>query len=225
MITVLVRTVIVYVFLIVFMKLMGKRQVGELEISELVSALLLSELAAIPIEDTDIPLSNAAVPLLTIISLEIILSFCATKSNWLKRFLAGKPSILIERGKLNISELSRSRLSVEELLSELRLKGVCEFGEVGYAILEQNGQISVIPKKQHAPITPSDTTLEVKECGISHAIIVDGHIKKANLHSSHKSQQWLDNYLDELDASPKDIFLLTVNDCGKTNVIYKKENK
>ena len=225
MITVFVRTFLIYFLLLVFMKIMGKRQVGELEISELVSTLLISEIAAIPIEDFNIPLTGVAIPLILIISLEIILSFTATKCEWFKRFISGKPSILINRGTLDISELSKTRLSVEELVSELRLKGVGTIEEVEYAILEQNGQISVILKKASSPVTAKDLKLHAEDDGISHLIIVDGHIKEAELIASSKDTEWLDSELKRTGKSVNDIFLMSVNDSGKTYIIYKKDRK
>ncbi len=225
MITIFARTVIIYFFLVFFMRIMGKRQVGELELSELVSTLLLSEIATIPIENADIPLSNMFIPLLLIISLEIILSFATTKSELLKRFLSGKPSVLIKRGQLDIEELEKTRLSVEELSSELRLKGIGSVSEVEYALLEQNGQISVIPKKEYSPLTPKDAKINVSEDGISHMLIVDGHIKKENLALSGKSQKWLDAQLSNMKKEADDIFLFTVDDADHISVIYKGRKK
>lgn len=225
MITVLLRTLLIYFFLILFLKLMGKRQVGELEISELVTTLLLSEIAAIPIENNDIPLIHAAIPMFVIISLEIILSFSATKSEWLKRFLGGKPSILISKGVIDIDEMSKARLSAEELMSELRLKGIAELDDVNYAILEQNGQISVITKKNRSPLTPDDLNISKNDCGISHLLIVDGHIKYANLKAAGKSAQWLSDYLKKNNIFKEDIFLMTLNDSEQVKIICKKEQK
>ncbi|MEE1356426.1 MAG: DUF421 domain-containing protein [Clostridia bacterium] len=225
MITVLLRTLLIYFFLILFLKLMGKRQVGELEISELVTTLLLSEIAAIPIENNDIPLIHAAIPMFVIISLEIILSFSATKSEWLKRFLGGKPSILISKGVIDIDEMSKARLSAEELMSELRLKGIAELDDVNYAILEQNGQISVITKKNRSPLTPDDLNISKNDCGISHLLIVDGHIKYANLKAAGKSAQWLSDHLKKNNIFKEDIFLMTLNDSEQVKIICKKEQK
>ena len=225
MITVFARTFIVYFLLLLFMKILGKRQVGELEISELVSTLLISEIAAVPIENFEIPLVNTAIPLFLIIFLEIILSFTATKCEWFKRFITGKPSILISRGVLDVCELAKTRLSVEELVSELRLKGIGSIEEVDYAILEQNGQISVIQKKLRSPVTSEELGLSVSEEGISHLIIVDGHLKEANLIASKKDISWLNAELKRIGKRKEDIFLMSVNDAGKTYIINKKEKK
>ena len=206
MTTVFVRTFVIYFLLLFFMKVMGKRQVGELELSEFVSTLLISEIAAVPIENFDVPLTSASIPLVLIISLEIILSFTATKCDWFKRFISGKPSILIKRGELDIGELAKTRLSVEELASELRLKGIGTLEEVEYAILEQNGQISAIQKKSHSPVSPEDINIKVEDDGISHLIIVDGHIKEAELIASKKNSRWLEAELQRIGKIAEDIF-------------------
>ena len=207
------------------MKIMGKRQVGELELSELVSTLLISEIAAIPIENADIPLSNVLIPLLLIISLEIILSYATTKSETLKRFLSVKPSVLIKRGVLDVEELEKTRLSVEELASELRLKGISSLDEVEYALLEQNGQISVIPKKINSPLTPQMLGLNAAEDGMSHLLIVDGHVKENNLTLSGKSRAWLDAQLSNMKKDASDIFLFSVDDRNHVSIIYKGSEK
>ncbi len=225
MITIFARTVLIYFFLMFFMRIMGKRQVGELELSELVSTLLLSEIATIPIENSEIPLSNMLIPLLLIISLEVALSFATTKSETLKKFLSGKPSVLIKRGTLDIKELERTRLSVEELASELRLKGIGSLNEVEYAMLEQNGQISVIPKKSDAPLTPKDAGVNASEDGISHLLIVDGHIKENNLALAGKSKKWLTAQLKNMKRKPEEIFLFTVDDLDHVSIIYKGSKK
>ena len=207
------------------MKIMGKRQVGELELSELVSTLLISEIAAIPIENADIPLSNVLIPLLLIISLEIILSYATTKSETLKRFLSVKPSVLIKRGVLDVEELEKTRLSVEELASELRLKGISSLDEVEYALLEQNGQISVIPKKINSPLTPQMLGLNAAEDGMSHLLIVDGHVKENNLTLSGKNRAWLDAQLSNMKKDASDIFLFSVDDRNHVSIIYKGSEK
>ncbi len=207
------------------MKIMGKRQVGELELSELVSTLLISEIAANPIENADIPLSNVLIPLLLIISLEIILSYATTKSETLKRFLSVKPSVLIKRGVLDVAELEKTRLSVEELASELRLKGISSLDEVEYALLEQNGQISVIPKKINSPLTPQMLGLNAAEDGMSHLLIVDGHVKENNLTLSGKSRAWLDAQLSNMKKDASDIFLFSVDDRNHVSIIYKGSEK
>ncbi len=223
MITIAIRTLLVYLFMLLFMKMMGKRQVGELEISELVSALLLSELASMPIENADIPLISAIIPLLIIICTEIVLSFCATKFEPVKRFLCGKPSILIKRGEIDVGELAKARMSLEELMSEMRLSGIAQIGDIEYAILEQNGHVSFIQKRDKCPLTPSDLSVRVTEGGISHALIVDGYVKEASLQAAGVNKGQLEQIVLGYGTSIDKIFLLTINDNKETDVIYKEK--
>ena len=136
MISLLFRTLLIYLFLTMILRLMGKRQVGEMEISELVTTLLLSEIAALPMEDTDIPVLHALVPILAIVALEIIITYLKTKWNPLKKIFESQPVFLIRRGVLNQTELERNRISVNEFLGELRMQGVSVLTDAYYAILE-----------------------------------------------------------------------------------------
>ena len=138
---------------------------------------MISELASMPIGNQEIPLSFAIVPILIIISLEVIISFCSTRSSVMKRIFLGSPSILIQRGKVKQKELSKARMSMEELLSQLRQNGVTTVEDADYAILENNGKLSVIPRAAQ-PVTTKDLNLQVGESGIAHAIIIDGTVKR-----------------------------------------------
>ena len=140
------RTVIIYVFLIAVMKIGGKRQIGELQLSELITALLISEIAANPIQTPSTPLLHAVIPVLSVIFLEILLTYATTKSRALKRLLDGTPDVIIEQGKLNIKKLGKLRMTVEELIGECRQAGISDIGDVWYAILEENGKFSFFEK-------------------------------------------------------------------------------
>ena len=144
----------VYFMLIITLRLMGKRQIGELQLSELIVTILLSELAAIPIADKDIPLFYAIVPILLLLSLEVILSYIVLRLPGVKNLFAGRPSIIINKGVLNQKELERQRTGISELLCSLRQSGISDIGDVEYAILEQNGRFSVFPKAASSSVTP-----------------------------------------------------------------------
>ena len=154
-----IRTIVIYMLLLAVMRLSGKRQIGEIQISELVTTFLLSDIASYPLTDPAIPLLNAVVPIFTIIPLEIIFSFLTTKSAQLKKILDGNPSIIILHGKIQKKEMSHVRLSMEDLLCELRLKNIASVSDVDYAIVEQNGQISVFQKKKSR--SPTQLSLTV----------------------------------------------------------------
>jgi len=212
MITIFIRTIIIYFTLIFTMKLMGKRQVGELQLSELITTFMLSELAALPISDKNIPLFHALLPTMLLISLEVIISFAITKLNKLKNIMYGKPSYLIYNGSLDQKELLRLRISVDELLSELRQKDVADIRQVQYAILEDNGKLSVIRKSE----------TEQSEC-YAHPIVIDGTVIPDELQNVKKTEEWLSKWLRKHGAKLSDVFLMTVDDSSKIHLIIKEE--
>lgn len=150
------RTIILYLVVIMVVRLMGKRQVGELEPTELVVTIMISELASIPMQETGIPISAGLIPILTIFILEVMFSFVEMKNKKIRRFISGKPSVLVHEGKLILEEMKRIRFNRDDLMEELRLSGCANIGDVQYAILETNGQLSVILKKDNQPITQKD---------------------------------------------------------------------
>ena len=208
MASVLIRTVLIYGFLALAMKLMGKRQLGELETGELISALLISEIAALPIDNPDIPLSSAIFPTLLIITLEILLSFIKNKSNRLKRAVDGEPTFIIYKGRLRQDVLRENRISINEVLSELRVMGVGDIADADYVILEQNGKLSVLQKNRDR---------------MAHALIIDGEVNEATLRALGYNREWLNKRLAEASRKADEVFLLTVGDDGTINII--KEEK
>ncbi|MBQ1847791.1 MAG: DUF421 domain-containing protein [Clostridia bacterium] len=219
------RTVIVYVLLLLVLRLMGKRQIGELQPSELVTTLLLSEIAAQPVIDDNIPISYGIVPVTVVIALEVIASFAVTKCPRLKKIFIGKPSVLINRGKLDIGEMSKVRITAEELLSELRLQGVGDIRDVYYAVMEENGKLSVIPKASASPSTKADVGAGAKENGMARAIVVEGKINDENLTALGKDRAWLYKQIKAQNTALEDIFLMTCGDSGETGLLTKGKSK
>ena len=215
MLTIFLRLILVYILLIATMRIMGKRQIGELQISELVTTILLSELAAQPITDSQTPLAFAVIPITALFSIEVIISFAVTKIPFLKSLFDGKPSVLIRHGKLDLAEVGKVRISIEELLSQLRIAGIASIDEVDYAILEQNGQMSVIPKRICLPPTAAELNRRPDESGIAHAIIVDSKISEYDLQKLGHDHKWLDARLRAHKTSLSEVVLFTVADCGK----------
>lgn len=215
MISLLFRTLLIYLFLTMILRLMGKRQVGEMEISELVTTLLLSEIAALPMEDTDIPVLHAAVPILAIVALEIIITFLKTKWNPLKKIFESKPVFLIRRGVLNQKELERNRISVNEFLGELRMQGVSVFTDAYYAILEQDGKLSVVKRAK-----PGE-----EEKGLSHPLISDGQINKNALDDLNMTEETVKTLCLAEGTTPEDVFLLLRDDAGGIICIRKENGK
>jgi len=221
MVTVLIRATIIYITLLIALRLTGKRQVGELQISELITTFMISELATTPIQNLSIPLIYSLMPIILLLCAEIVLSYLATKSKRLKKMFFGNPSIIIHDGIVDQSELARLRIGINELLGELRLKDVSDISHVDYAILEQNGKLSVFLKSEKQTVTLEDIDKQKNEEGISHAIVVDGNINESNLQFAGKDIAWINDFLRTHNINMKEIFLLTVNDADQITIIYK----
>ena len=211
MASVLIRTAIIYIFLSLAFKLTGKRQIGELETSELVSALLISEVAALPIDNPEVPLSSAIFPTLLIISMEILLSYVKNKSSKLKRAIDGEPTFIIYKGRLQQGVLRENRISINEVLSELRVLGIGDISDADYVILEPNGKLSALKKGTDK---------------LAHALIIDGEVNEPALTSLGYDKRWLNKRLDEIGCREAELFLLTVDDEGTLSAIsIAKEEK
>lgn len=223
--TTLFRTVLLYLLIVAGMKIMGKRQIGQMQLSELVTVTILSELASYSILDTDIPLLYSAAPVFVLICLEVSISFFSVKSRFVSKLFDCKPSFIIYKGKINQKELLNSRLTMTELISEVRASGYNSVSEVYYMILEPSGKISVIPRMSQQPLTPADAKIETTEAGIDHALIIDGQLVKAGLAAVGKSRQWLESELKKkhIDSISK-VFYFAVNDAGDITFAKKEEN-
>lgn len=221
--SVFIKATVIYIGLLVAMKLLGKRQAGEMQISELITTFLVSEIATLPITDPDMPFYVPIIALGVIIGLEFVISMLALKIPLVREFLEGKPSALIKNGKPDKKELKRARMSMDELLSELRLQGIAEPAEVLYATLESNGKMSVIQKSEHRPLSFNSLGINVKEDGVAHAVITAGRIDKNELYAAHKNEKWLEDFLKRKKAIPKNVLLLTVTDGG--SIFFCEENK
>lgn len=222
MLTILFRTVIIYTILLCTMRLMGKRQLGELEITELVTTLLISEIASLPIENPSIPVIYAIIPLVTIFTLEVLLSIILLKCPRLKNLASARPSILIRHGKLDQKEMQRIRISIDELISEIRQSGLSSPEEVDYAILEQNGKISVIPRHSSQPPSAKDLEMSVRDDGIMHTLIEDGRLNRYNMNLFSLSEEWVRAKLAEQALTISDVFYLGIDD-GKNLYWIEKE--
>lgn len=201
------RTAIIFIILSLCMKFMGKREIGELEVGELVTTLLVSEICSIPIDDPDIPLMNAIIPVVFIVTCEIIISFLKNKSRRLKKIIDGNTVYLIKNGKINQRALRENRISIEEFFAAIRQNGVGSISDVKYCILEANGKISVIKQ---------DTDL-------SRIIISDGEVATDFLKRNGLDESWLKKQLSGHSVS--EVFLMTYDDSGNVNIILKEERK
>ena len=204
------RTVLFYGVLILVVRLMGKRQIGQMEPSEFVVTMLVANLAAIPLEELDLPLHTGLLPIGVVLVLEFILSWASLKSIKLRKFLCGKPVILVENGNILQRNLKEVRISLDELTAMLRLKDVLDIKQVRYAILETNGNLSVF-------LCPQE-----KEGSLPVTLVSDGVLLKENLQLAGKDQHWVNRVLSGKGVKLKDTYLLTVDGKGKV-VFFKKE--
>jgi uncharacterized membrane protein YcaP (DUF421 family) len=204
------------------MRILGKRQLGELEVSELITTILLSEIASMPIANQDIPIVYAIIPLITIMLFEVGSSFILSRSSKLKNILTSPPSTLIYKGKINQKELLKNRISPEELISELRQKNITNLSHVEYAILEQNGLLSVIPKIQHQQATLEQLNIQDTETGLVHIIISQGKWNAYNLKLLNKSKKDFEKRLQKKRIKIKNVYLLTIDDADNIALIIKE---
>lgn len=225
MFTGLVRTVILYILIIAGIRLMGKRQVGELEPSELVLSLIIADLASVPMQDFGIPLLAGVVPILALLAMTMILSVLTMRSVRFRALLCGRPSIIIREGKVDQREMARNRLTVDELLEELRGQGYTDPSAVKYAILETNGQLSVLPFAAQKPPTAQQLGLEVEQWDLPLVVVSDGRLLEHNLTQLGRDRAWLDKRLKEGGCSdPKQVFLLLADRGGKVYLTRKDFN-
>ena len=217
-----IRTIILYSVLILVIRLMGKRQIGQMEASEFVVTMLVANLAAIPMQDGAIPLFSGLVPIVTVLGMELVLSALSIKNLRFRKALCGKPIILLENGNILQENLKRTRVTLDELMGLLRQKDVLDPRQVQYAILETNGNLSVFPYPKELPASAKDSGIQVKPITLPITIISDGRLLEENLILSGKNQLWLDKTLKQLDASREDTFLLTVDKKDQV-IFYRKE--
>lgn len=216
------RTAGLYLVLIGVVRLMGKRQIGEMEPAEFVVTMLVANLASIPMQDGAIPLYSGLVPILTVLGLELVLSWATLKSLLLRRILCGKPVMLIENGNLIQENLRRTRVSLDELTGHLREKDVLDISSVQYAILETNGSLTVFPYPKECPISAEDWGITPKPRYLPIAVVQDGQLLRENLPRAGKNESWVDATLRAHRSNRKNTLLLTVDQGGNVQWIGKE---
>ncbi len=218
------RTLILYLLLLISLRIMGKRQLGEMEPAEFVVAMLLADLAAVPMQDKHIPLSAGVIPIVTVVCIQFLLSVASLKWVGFRRLLCGKPVILIGEGKIIMKNLRRARITLDELGEHLREKDVLELSQVQYAILETNGQISVFPFPQYQPPGAKELGCPVAARYLPVTLVSDGKLQKENLKLCGKDEVWIKRVLKERDCTLKETVLLTV-DQGENICLMKREKE
>ena len=217
-----IRTLFLYLVLILSIRLMGKRQIGQMEASEFVVTMLVANLAAIPMQDGAIPLFSGAVPILTVLGVELVLSALSLRSMKIRKLLCGKPVILIENGNILQQNLRKTRVTLDELTGHLREKDVLDLRSVQYAILETNGNLSVFPYPKERPASAKEAGIPARKQYLPITIISDGQLLEDNLSIAKKDSRWVQKILKQQGAELKDTWLLTVDGADRV-VFYRKE--
>ena len=218
-----IRTTLLYVVLIIVIRMMGKRQIGQMEASEFVVTMLVANLASIPMQDGDIPLYTGVVPILTVLGLELLLSSLNLRFVKFRKLLCGKPVILIDHGKILRENLLKTRVTLDELTELLRGKDVLSPDIVQYAILETNGNLSVFLYPQHQPVTVAQAEISPEEQYIPYTLIADGYLYRENLRLSGRNEKWLEKELKKHHATLAATFLMPVDRGGKVLWLPKEE--
>ena len=220
-----IRTIVLYLVLIAIIRLMGKRQIGQMEASEFVVTMLVANLASIPMQDEGVPLHTGLVPMITILGVEFILTALSMASIRFRRLLCGKPVILIENGHILQENLRRTRVTLDELTGHLREKDILDLNTVQFAILETDGNLSVFPYPQHRPATAREMSVSTEKQYLPITIIGDGQVYPHNLAVAGKDRTWLDNVLQQREATVAETWLLTVDRSDRIYFLRKESTK
>lgn len=218
-----VRSIILYVIVLVVMRLMGKREIGQLQPFELAIAIMIADLASVPMSEVGIPIINGIIPILSLLVMHLIISFINLKSIKMRQLICGKPSILIYRGKINEKVLIKERFTINELQERLRANNINDLADVEYAILETSGQVSIIQKPNKRTTIPEDFNIMPEYEGISYDLVVDGKIMNDNLKILNKTYGWLKKEVNKFNIKPEEALLVTVN--AKGDIFCQKKEK
>ena len=217
------RAGFLYLVLILSVRLMGKRQIGQMEASEFVVTMLVANLASIPMQDAAIPLYSGLLPILVVLGMELTLSGLILRSVWIRRFFCGKPVILIDNGKILMENLRRTRVTLDELTGHLRQKDVLDIQTVQFAILETDGSLSVFPYPKDRPATAGEAGIKAEKQYLPITIVEDGYVSRENLQKAGKDRIWLEKILQEYQIQRESILLLTVDCAGHVALLRKEQ--
>ena len=223
MLVTFVRAIILYIIVLIVMRLMGKREIGQLQPFELAISIMIADLASVPMTELGIPITNGIIPILGLLVMHMLISIINMKSLKMRTIMSGQPSLLIYRGKIDEKVLRKERLTLNELEEKLRSNNVFNLGDVEYAILETNGEVTVIQKPEKRNVIVEDLNITPEYEGISYDLIIDGKIMEKNLKSIGKDEKWLNTQLKKFDAKPENTLIATID--GKNEFFcQKKEN-
>ena len=210
-----IRVIIIYLLVLIVMRIMGKREIGQMQPFELVIAILIADLASVPMSDIGIPITNGIVPILALLLIQLIISLVNLKSMKLREIMCGIPAILIFRGKIDEKVLKKEKLTVNELQEKLRQNNVFNIGDVEYAILETSGQVTVIQKPDKRNVIPEDFGITPEYEGIPYDLVIDGKVMYENLKAIKKDYKWLEEQSKKFNIKPEDALIITYDGKGQ----------
>lgn len=217
------RSILIYIFVLVVMRLMGKREIGQLQPFELAIAIMIADLASIPMTDPGIPISNGIISILGLLLMHLIISIINMKSIKAREIICGRPTILIYRGKIDEKALKKERFTINELEERLRGNNVTSLGDVEYAILETSGQVTVIQKPEKRNTIPEDFNIFPEYEGIPYDLVIDGKIMDDNLNALGKNRKWLRQEVEKFKMKPEEALVVTYD--GKGQMFCQKKEK
>lgn len=218
-----IRAIILYVVVLITMRLMGKREIGQLQPFELAISIMIADLASVPMSELGIPITNGIIPILALLVIYMFISILNMKSVNFRKVMSGKPSLLIYRGKIDENALKKESITINELQERLRVDNIFNLGDVEYAILETNGELTVIQKPEKRALTPQDLNLNPDYEGIPYDLVVEGVVMHENLKSIGKNEVWLRKELKKFDATIENTLVATIDGKGQF-FCQKKEN-
>ncbi len=221
----LIRTIILYLFVVVVMRLMGKRQIGQLQPYELAVAIMISELATVPMQETGMPVINGLVPILTILSMQLIFSYVSMKSITIRKLISGKPLVMIEKGRILEDNMRKELYTINELAEQLRIKDISNISDVEYAILETNGQLSIIPKVKKRSVTCGDLNIPGEYESYPYYLVIDGKILPDNFSKANIAKEDFLNYLKTKSIKSEEDLLFASIDHKNKIFMQLKQNK
>lgn len=222
MIAILVRTIILYILVLLTMRLMGKREIGQLQPFELAIAIMIADLASVPMSDTGIPIFNGIIPIIGLLIMQMLISYISMRSVNMRRLISGKPNILIYRGKIDQKALKKENITLNELEERLRQSNTFSIGDVEFAILETSGQLTVIPKPEKRNVKPEDLGLTPEYEGLPYDLVLDGKIMSKNLETIGKNYNWLKKQVEKFNMKPEEALIVTYD--GKGQIFCQKKN-
>ena len=223
MLATFVRVIILYILVLIIMRLMGKREIGQLQPFELAIAIMIADLASVPMADIGIPISSGIIPILGLLVMHLMISLINLKSIKARGIISGKPSILIYRGKIDEKALKKERFTINELQERLRGNNVASIGDVEYAILETSGQVTVIQKPDKRTSIPADFNIMPEYEGIPYDLVIDGTVMEENLRAIGKDYTWLKKQVEKFKIRPEEALIVTLD--GKNQIFCQAKEK